>query len=68
MYRPLLTNKEYQRISDEYDKVKIRCKCGHKVIVPMWVDKQICAWCGYYVYRDKQLEFKETIKKMMKVR
>lgn len=69
MYRPILTNKEYQRISDEYDKVKIKCKhCGHKTIVPMWVDKQICSWCGYYVYRDKQLEFTETIKKLMKVR
>ena len=62
----VLTDKEYQRMSNEYDKVKIRCKCGHRVVIPVWVDKQICHWCGMYVYRDKQLEFKETMKLLMK--
>lgn len=58
---------EYQRQSDEYDKVKIVCKhCGHKVVIPVWVDKQICSWCKRYVYRNKQLEFKENMKKVMK--
>ena len=65
----LLTNKEFQRISDEYNKLKIRCKCcGRKLVIPVWVDKQICSWCGNYVYRNKQLEFTETVKKLMKVR
>ena len=39
----ILTNKEYERMSEEYNKIKIKCKCGHKVIVPMWVDRQICS-------------------------
>lgn len=62
----LLTDKEYKRMTEEYDKVKIRCKCGHRIIVPMWVKRQLCHWCNHYVYRDKRMEFKETIKTMLK--
>ena len=62
----LLTNKEFSRMSNEYDKVKFKCTCGHKVIIPVWVDKQICHWCGMYVYRNKQLEFKEKMKILIK--
>ena len=61
-----MTIKEFERQSDEYDKVKIRCKCGHRVVIPVWVDKQLCKWCGYYVYRNKQLEFKEKLTKKIK--
>lgn len=64
----MMTIQEFERQADEYDKVKIRCKCGHRVIVPMWVDKKICSWCGHYVYRNKQLEFKEKLKEKRKER
>lgn len=30
--------------------------------IPVWVDKQLCSWCGHYVYRNKNLEFKEKLK------
>ena len=64
--KKLYTDAEFQRLSNEYNKIKIQCKCGHKVIVPMWVDKQLCSWCGHYVFRNKQMEFIETVKKLMK--
>lgn len=60
-----LTTKEYNRMSDEYDKVKFMCKCGHKVIIPKWVDKQICSWCGQYVFKDEKEEFKYRIQEKM---
>lgn len=53
---------EWKRLTDEYDKVKIRCSCGRRVVIPVWVDKQLCSWCGHYVYRNKKLEFKEKLK------
>lgn len=54
----------FQRQTDEYKKVKIQCKnCGYKSVIPVWVDRQICSWCGNYVYRNKKLEFKEMLKK-----
>lgn len=31
MREKMLTNAEYQRMTDEYDKVKYRCKCGYRV-------------------------------------
>ena len=62
----IMTKEQFQRQANEYDKVKIRCNCGHKLVIPVWVDKQICGWCGYYVYRNKQLEFKEKLTKEMK--
>ena len=64
--RAVLTDKEYSRMTEEYDKVKFRCKCGHKVIIPIWVDKQICRWCGMYVYRNKQIEFRNKMKVLLK--
>ena len=67
-YRQIYSATEYQRITEEYNKLKIQCKhCGHKMVLPVWVDKRPCSWCGYYVYRNKKLEFKENMKKLMKV-
>ena len=50
----LLTDKEFKRMTEEYDKVKYLCKCGHRVIIPSYVDKQLCNWCGNYVFKDKK--------------
>lgn len=52
----------YQKTMSELDKVKFRCKCGHKVVIPAWVDRQICDWCGNYVYKNKEIEFKHKLK------
>lgn len=62
----ILTIKEYERMQDEYDKVKYRCKCGHKVIIPEKVNKQICSWCGRYVFKNKKDEFEFRLKERMK--
>ena len=64
----ILTDKQFQRMSNEYDKVKIKCEnCGHKMVMPVWIKKRPCTWCGVNVYRDKKLEFQEKMKKLMKV-
>lgn len=57
MYKTL-NNKEFNRLSNEYDKVKYMCKCGHRVIIPYYVDKQLCSWCHEYVFKSKEDEFK----------
>ena len=62
----ILNDEEYERLSREYEKVRYKCKCGHSVIIPAWVDKQLCSWCGNYVYKDKKDEFKNKIKEMSK--
>lgn len=46
-----------QKIADSKSKVKQICKCGHSVIVPSYVKKVKCNWCGCYVFKNKQDEF-----------
>lgn len=62
----LLTIEEYDRMQDEYDKVKYKCKCGHKVVIPNWVDKQVCGWCGKYVFKNEKDEFKYRMRGLLK--
>lgn len=62
----ILSDEEFERLSREYEKVRYKCKCGHSVIIPTWVDKQLCNWCGNYVYKDKKDEFKNKLKEMSK--
>ena len=62
----ILTIKEFKRMTDEYEKVKYICKCGHRVVIPKWVDKQLCDWCGRYVFKDKRSEFKYRIMEAIK--
>lgn len=64
--KKLLSEKEFERMTDEYDKVKYMCKCGHRVIIPMWLDKQLCSWCGNYVFKNKVDEFKYRIGEKIK--
>lgn len=64
----MLTIKEYKRMTDEYDKVKYTCECGHRVIIPEGIEKQLCSWCKRYVFKDKKAEFmyrtKEKIRRI----
>lgn len=62
----ILTIKEFKKMTDEYEKVKYICKCGHRVVIPKWVDKQLCDWCGRYVFKDKKVEFKYRVKERIK--
>ena len=62
MYKTL-TVKEFERMSNEYEKVKYQCNnCGHKVVIPYHVEKQLCSWCKHYVFKNKQDELKYRMK------
>ena len=52
----------YQKKMADIDKVKYVCKCSHRVIIPTWADRTLCDWCGKYVYKDKETEFKYMMK------
>lgn len=56
--KKILSIKEFNRMAEEYTKVKYQCKnCGHKEIIPYWLEKQLCSYCGRYVFRNKKDEF-----------
>lgn len=49
-----------------YSQYKVKCKCGHTLIISPKIGKQLCNHCGEYGYLDKKLEFIEKLKKEMK--
>lgn len=56
----------FSRLQDMYADVSIQCKCGHKEVMPIWINKKLCSWCGNYIYRYKKDEFKEKLLKQLK--
>lgn len=62
----VLTDKEYSRMTSELDKVKVRCRCGAKIILPMQVEKGICRRCKHWVFRDKKKEFKYRLQEKIR--
>lgn len=47
------------KIFNEIAKYKVKCSCGHTFATMK--DKDLCSWCGKYVYKDKKTEFKEKL-------
>jgi hypothetical protein len=60
--------RRFKRLTQVYDEVKYRCKCGRRVVIPKGVDKNLCDWCGNYVFKDKKTEFKYRLKEKMNER
>lgn len=57
-------DRRFSKLSEAAQKQKIVCPhCGAKVTVPFFLDKKLCTICGYYVYRNKYLEFKKKLKR-----
>ena len=50
------------KLFNEYTSSKTKCKCGHSILIPNRKEKAICNWCGEYVFRSKQAEFKHRFK------
>lgn len=57
--------KIYKRKTEELDKVRYKCQCGHSVIIPYNVDRKICSWCKRYVVK-KKLDEKRFFKDKMR--
>ena len=47
-------------------KIKHTCKCGHVVMIPVYKDRTLCSYCGFWVYKTPKLEFEYKLKEKMK--
>lgn len=56
----------FNKLSDERQKFKITCECGHRLFIPEFRKKVICGWCGHYVYKNEKEKFKDKLLKEMK--
>lgn len=45
-----------------------KCKCGHTVTIPPQLDKVLCSWCGKYVFKSAEVEFKYRMFEQMNKR
>jgi hypothetical protein len=50
--------KKIRKLMNEYTINTYTCKCGHRVFILNNHKKEICTWCGRYVFREKRDEFK----------
>lgn len=53
--------REIRRLEEERSKYKVQCKCGTKTIMTN-ADRTICRGCGHWIYRTKEIEFREKMK------
>ena len=62
----IYTDKEFKRMLNELNKVKAKCRCGARIILPMKEEKGICHICKNYVFRDKKKEFEYRLKEKIR--
>lgn len=60
-----LSNKDIIKYCDITSKGRVKCKCGHTVIMPPHQDKKLCYWCNSFVFRNKKAEFEYRMKESM---
>ena len=51
--------------SSQIQKIQHKCKCGHTVTIPEFVDKQLCKFCGTYVFKNKKDEFSYRVREKL---
>lgn len=56
--------KDIIKIEDERANFKVKCKCGHIVVMPN-AEQTICSHCGHWVFKTPELEFKYRLKENM---
>ena len=65
-----LSYKEIKKYSSVMEQYKVKCNCGHSVIVlPKHINKKgysICSHCGKKIYCEKKDEFKDKLLREMK--
>lgn len=59
--------KEDERYFIERSKYKVKCKCGHSMVMKPTAKKKLCDWCGHYIYREAKDEFKNILLGRLKI-
>jgi len=57
-----LSNKEIQKVYEEIQKYRHKCKCGHTVYIANETGRALCSHCHNWVFKDKATEFKYRMK------
>lgn len=47
----------------ELEQLKVKCVCGHTQVMPVYLDKKICSFCGRKVINNSKLYFLYKLRK-----
>lgn len=65
--RIYMTNDEIDKYNQELSKHKYtRKNCGRKIYIHKDKEKAVCSWCGKYVFKNKENEFRYRMKEVLK--
>ncbi len=56
--------KEIEKLATFYRYNRVKCKCGHSVLVTEKNGKQLCTWCNRYVFATPELEKEYRLKEI----
>ena len=59
----MMTYKNLEKKRNFITNNTIKCKCGHSLFFQR--DMMICTWCGRFVFKNKQEEFKHTLHRLI---
>ena len=54
------------KLESEMANLKVTCKCGHKEIMPVYVDKTRCSHCKRTLHNNTKAYFKYKMRKELK--
>lgn len=63
---PLMTYKAIEKYHKIATNNSVKCKCGHSMKITNKYKRQICRWCGHWVYKDKKTEFEYKLKEQLR--
>lgn len=50
--------------ADYFKPLRVKCKCGHVVTLPAYVDTLICSWCGNKLENNTKAHFMYKLRMM----
>lgn len=57
--------RQEKKLFDKICEYRVKCNCSHTMII-IQNDRVICSYCGKWVYRTPEIEFKYKLREKMK--
>lgn len=55
-----------EKALSELEELKVKCECGHSMVMPVYIDSKICSYCGKKVKNNTKLYFMYKLRKELK--
>lgn len=62
----MLDLNEIIKYQNELAELKVKCSCGHVKMMPVFLDKVVCDFCGKTIRNNTRQHFKYKLRKLMK--